>query len=307
MELPAAETFPPPDEHLVEPETEREMLDGRVIRVPPAAPPHADRQVAIGYVLNATVEPSYIASSELLTRVSDDSDFATDVCIRKAGKDAQGHRYLEELSFEIKHTQSQSDLDKRARYLARRGVRRVFAVYVRVEKQNGEKHVIAGPIKEWSAENNDWRTLPNDAAIEDRCLRRPVKVRALLDAFAADNAVAHALIDKKTPCSSNERPPSSRESGRACASYSWSENGRPCASSCSSNWPSVSARFLEPYDNASSRPSSLSSSAGPSGSSRQLRWPMLSMTLDPRAEIQLVLASSALRAPARQTQVISRL
>ena len=199
MELPAAERFPPPDEHLVEPETNQEMIDGRLMRVSPAAPPHADRQVAIGYVLNATVAPDYIASSELLTRVSEDSDFATDVCIRKAGKDAEGHRHLEELSFEIKHTQSESDIKKRARYLTRRGVRRVFAVYVRVKDQGGEEQVIAGPIKEWSVEKDDWNDLADDAVIEDRCLRRPVAVRALLDAFEAHNAVARALIDQDNP------------------------------------------------------------------------------------------------------------
>ena len=149
--------------------------------------------------LNATVELNYVASSELLTRVSDDNDFATDVCIRKAGKDAQGHRYLEELSFEIKHTQSESDIKKRARYLTRRGVRRVFAVYVRVKKQDGEEQVIAGPIKEWSPAKDDWNELADNAVIEDRCLRRPVAVRALFDAFEADNAVALALIDKKNP------------------------------------------------------------------------------------------------------------
>ena len=199
MELPAAKRFPPPDEHIVEPETDQEMIDGRIMRVSPAAPPHADRQVAIGYVLNATVATDYVASSELLTRVAEDSDFATDVCIRKAGKDAGGHRHLEELSFEIKHTQSESDIKKRARYLTRRGVRRVFAVYVQVKDQGGEEQVIAGPIKEWSVEKDDWNELAEDALIEDRCLRRPVTVRALLDAFEADNAVARALIDKKNP------------------------------------------------------------------------------------------------------------
>ena len=51
MELPAAERFPPPDEHIVEPETNLEMIDGQIMRVSPAAPPHADRQVAIGYVV----------------------------------------------------------------------------------------------------------------------------------------------------------------------------------------------------------------------------------------------------------------
>ena len=198
MKLPGSR-FPAPDDHVVEPETGREMIDGKIVEVAPSKPPHADRQLALGYVLEATVAPNYVASVELLTRVNEDNDFATDLCIRRAGKDEEGHRYLEELSFEIKFTQSESDIKKRARYLTRRGVRRVFAVYVRVEKQDGDERVIAGPIKEWSTAEDDWKVLEDDSAIEDRCLSRPVPVLALLDAFEADNAVARALLDKHNP------------------------------------------------------------------------------------------------------------
>ena len=193
------ETFPPPDEHLVEPETDREMIDGQIIQVSPANPPHADRTVDISYVLRAHVAPNYVASADLLTRVSDENDFATDACIRKAGTDAQGHRHLEELSFEVKHTQSESSLKKRARMLTRRGVRRVFAVYVRVEYLDGAEIVKAGPVKEWSRDKNDWEKLDDDYVIKDPCLQQPIAVRSLLDAVQADNAVAQALIDKHNP------------------------------------------------------------------------------------------------------------
>ncbi|MCG8422073.1 MAG: Uma2 family endonuclease [Proteobacteria bacterium] len=193
------ETFPPPDEHLVEPETDREMIDGQIIQVSPANPPHADRTVDISYVLRAHVAPNYVASADLLTRVSDENDFATDACIRKAGTDAQGHRHLEELSFEVKHTQSESSLKKRARMLIRRGVRRVFAVYVRVEYLDGAEIVKAGPVKEWSRDKNDWEKLDDDYVIKDPCLQQPIAVRSLLDAVQADNAVAQALIDKHNP------------------------------------------------------------------------------------------------------------
>ena len=193
------ETFPPPDEHLVEPETDREMIDGQIIQVSPANPPHADRTVDISYVLRAHVAPNYVASADLLTRVSDENDFATDACIRKAGTDAQGHRHLEELSFEVKYTQSESSLKKRARMLTRRGVRRVFAVYVRVEYLDGAEIVKAGPVKEWSRDKNDWEKLDDDYVIKDPCLQQPIAVRSLLDAVQADNAVAQALIDKHNP------------------------------------------------------------------------------------------------------------
>ena len=193
------EMFPPPDEHLVEPETDREMIDGQIIQVSPANPPHADRTVDISYVLRAHVAPNYVASADLLTRVSDENDFATDACIRKAGTDAQGHRHLEELSFEVKYTQSESSLKKRARMLIRRGVRRVFAVYVRVEYLDGAEIVKAGPVKEWSRDKNDWEKLDDDYVIKDPCLQQPIAVRSLLDAVQADNAVAQALIDKHNP------------------------------------------------------------------------------------------------------------
>ena len=188
--------FPPPDQNVVEPETYQEMIDGEIMQVAPSDPPHADCQFDIAYVLRANVADGYVGSTELLTRVSRDNNFATDACIRKQGTDAEGHRHLEELSFEVKHTQSQASLDKRARNLLRRGVRRVFAVHVRAEKRGGGEHVKAGPVVEWSASQDGWKTLKGDSYIKDRCLRRPLKVRALIEAVEADDAVARGLIDK---------------------------------------------------------------------------------------------------------------
>ncbi|MCG8424042.1 MAG: Uma2 family endonuclease [Proteobacteria bacterium] len=200
-ELPGASQpkFPPPDEHVVEPETYQEMIDGQIIQVAPSGPPHADRQFDIAYVLRANVADGYVGSTELLTRVSHDNDFATDACIRKQGIDADGHRHLEELSFEVKHTQSEASLDRRARYLLERGVRRVFVIHVRVDKRASTELVKAGPVAEWSAREDGWKTLKNASSIRDRCLRRPLKVKALLEAVEADNAVARGLIDKGNP------------------------------------------------------------------------------------------------------------
>ncbi len=200
--------WPAPDEHLVEPETGHEMLDGRVMEVAPAYAPHADQQCDLAYVLRAHVAPGYVASTELLTRVSDDSDFATDACIRRAGLDAEGHRYLEELSFEVQHSQSEASLNKRARYLRERGVRRIIAIEVKMEGnarlQAGR--LAAGPVKEWvpapegpQLSSGHWRQLAADALFEDPCLHRPVKVAALVDAVEADNAVARALMARQNP------------------------------------------------------------------------------------------------------------
>ena len=196
LDLPGPRALPWPDEHVVEPETDQEMIDGQIIQVAPSMSPHADRQVDIGYVLRANAAPDYVVSAELLTRVSGDSDFATDVCIRKKGVDARGHRYLEELSFEVKYTQSQASLDRRARYLIRRGVRRVFAVHVRVDRSGSSERVIAGPVVEWSVSGECWTGLAADDKLQDRCLRQPIEIRALLDAVEADNAVARALVAK---------------------------------------------------------------------------------------------------------------
>jgi hypothetical protein len=195
--------FPAVDDHAVQPETGTEMFRGEVRRVMPADPAHAQGQCNIAYVIQSDVARGYVASTELLTRVDHDSDFATDACIRKAGLDpATGSRYLEEVSFEVKHTQSESDLTERARMLIRRGVRRVFAIYVR-EMAGGV--VEAGPVKEWLAGEDRWQTLDPESEIVDRCLAHPVKVEALIDGTAADNQVARALLAHNNPVLAADR------------------------------------------------------------------------------------------------------
>ncbi len=201
--LPGA--YPAPDEHLVEPESGREMLDGRVMEVTPADAPHADTQCDLVYVLRAHVAPGYVASTELLTRVAEESNISTDACIRREGFDAKGHRYLEELSFEVQHTQSEASLTERARYLQERGVRRVIAIEVKMadKARLGAGRRTAGPVKEWvpasQGSSGRWRHLAADERIEDPCLQRPVKVVALVDAVEADNAVARALMARQNP------------------------------------------------------------------------------------------------------------
>jgi hypothetical protein len=176
-------------------ETREELIDGRVMQALPAHPPHADRHAELDYVLRANAAAGYVSSTDLLTRTSESWDFAADAAIRKDGKDPEtGSRYLEELAFEIKHTQRMGELTRRARELVGRGVRRVFVICVDREEP--------GPVLEWSAGSsaaNGWVELDPDGFIEDPCLQTPVAVRALLDASAADNAVARALRAKNNP------------------------------------------------------------------------------------------------------------
>jgi hypothetical protein len=59
-------------------------------------------------------------------------NFASDTCIRKDCIDpGTGARYLEELALGIKSTQTIGAPEQRARIMAERGVRRIFAISVR--------------------------------------------------------------------------------------------------------------------------------------------------------------------------------
>ena len=208
MVLPGARhpDLPPVDEDMVEPESRQEMIDGRIVHVSPANRPHAALHAGLDYVLRAHVAPGYESTADMLTRTSERWNFAADAAVCKEGTDpATGRRYLEELAFEIKHEQSMTDLTARARQLAGRGVRRVFAICVRSRKHRGEEVVIAtGPVKEWVPgedrwHEGHWALLDDDSVIEDPALRYPIRVQALLDAAGAHDAVARALLAQGNP------------------------------------------------------------------------------------------------------------
>jgi Putative restriction endonuclease len=190
MRLPGRGAFPRVDDHLVEAEVTRdEMIGGRRVVALPAHPPHATRHSRINYLLEALVAPGYIAASDLLTRHDVDSDFATDGCIYKEGIDPEtGSRYLEEIAFEVVSTQDRKNVTEKAIRMRRRGVRRVFGVFVK-----------GGKVCEWSTESGSWLPLEAEARIEAPCLVAPLTVAALLDATVADNAVAEALAIKGIP------------------------------------------------------------------------------------------------------------
>ena len=155
----------------------------------PARPPHADQHFKIDYVLGASLAPGYVGATDLLTRWSSDDDCATDTSVRRDGTEpATGERYLEEMVFEVAYSQRRGDLETRARLLSHSGVRRIFAVFVK-----------EGTVEEWSRATDSWEVLDMDSAIEDRCLSRPLPVRALLEAAAGDMAVAQGLIERGNP------------------------------------------------------------------------------------------------------------
>jgi hypothetical protein len=178
------------DDHLVAPEATRdEIIGGQRVVAHPAQPPHADQHGELHYVLRAHKASGYVASVDLLTRHAVDSDFASDSCLYKQGIDpATGGRHLEEMAFEVVSEQTVGKAREKAEVMDRRGVRRIFAIFVK-----------SGQVCEWAPESRSWRPLEPGSRIEDPCLAVPLAIPALLEAAEADNAVAEALAAKGNP------------------------------------------------------------------------------------------------------------
>lgn len=191
LRLPGRADFPPLDDHLVEPEVTRdEVLRGRPMVAHPALPDHGDEHSELDFVVRGLVAPGYQVSTDLLTRVGGDSDFASDSSVRKKGTDpATGTRYLEEIAFEVVSTQSERDVAEKADEMHGRGVRRLFAIFVKGPRR----------VCEWSPKSRRWIPLDAGTRIEDPCLVTPLAVSALLNAALADNAVVEALKAKRNP------------------------------------------------------------------------------------------------------------
>ena len=191
LRLPGRGRFPDVDDHLVEPEVTRdEIIGGQRVVAMPALPPHATRQSKLSYVLEPQVAPGYTGAADLRTRHDQKEDFASDVCVFKDGVDPEtGGRYLEEIAFEVVSEQTERYVTEKAVQMHRRGVRRIFSVWVKGNLR----------VCEWSPESRSWRRLEGDFQIEDPCLIRPLVVAALLDAAVADNEVVKALVAKGNP------------------------------------------------------------------------------------------------------------
>ncbi|WP_438041401.1 Uma2 family endonuclease [Sorangium sp. So ce128] len=177
------------DDRLAPPETRLEYLGGVEVFAAPADPPHAEHQSLIDRVIGAHAARGYAVAVEMLTRTSEVSDFAPDVSVYFKEPDPEtGGRRLEELAFEVTSEQALSVPTTKARELIRRGVRRVFCMLVKQRR-----------LLEWSRETDGWAPLPDDAVLSDPCLVRPLRVSELLDAAAADNTIALALLVKRPP------------------------------------------------------------------------------------------------------------
>lgn len=201
MRLPAADGLPglDPDDHLVEPGTRYEVFEGERVYVSPARPGHGDIHNQLDMVIRHHAAPGYKASSDLLTRRSQDSDFATDTSVRRMGRNpATGHRYLEELSFEVFFQESREYARTRARKVLASGVRRMFAIFARERYPDSDvDDVVEYTVAEWSPEQDDWRMLAPGEVIEDPALHLPLPVEALIDGLASDDAAARALLARK--------------------------------------------------------------------------------------------------------------
>lgn len=189
LRLPSARELPPVDEHLVKPETREQLVRGRQVLAMPALAPHGDRHFKLDYVIGAHVKEGYVGSTDLLTRTAARSDFATDTCIRRDGIDPSTNtRYLEELAFEVVNEQTVRDITEQAEDLTARGVRRLVAIFVK-----------KGEVCEWSPQTSTWKKLDPEGTFTDRTLSRPLRVKEMLDAAEADNAVVRALAAKNNP------------------------------------------------------------------------------------------------------------
>ena len=184
------ESWPRVDDHLVEPETSRdEVVRGHRYEAMAANPEHADPHCQLDALLWFHVGPGHVASTDMLTRFTIGSNFAPDTSVRKSGIDPKtGTRYLEELAFEVVNEQALTGpkgINTKSEDMIDRGVRRVFGVFVK-----------EGVVKEW---RGSWVTLPAAGHISDACLARPLPVKALFDAAAADLAVILGLLGKDNP------------------------------------------------------------------------------------------------------------
>jgi len=177
------------DERLIMPETRHEVIDGEVLHVTPADPPHASRHSKLSALLEAYAAEGYDAASDMLTRTSEKGDMAPDGSIYPSAPDpVTGGRQLEELAFEVLSSESLSAAERKAASLVGRGVRRVFGIDV--ERQRA---------LEWSAATGGWQILGSDAIIEDAALVLALPVRDLVVAVKTDDAVARALLAKNNP------------------------------------------------------------------------------------------------------------
>jgi hypothetical protein len=179
--------LPAVDDRLVAPETPYEIVDGKVVRVSPADPPHAERHLRLCALIEAHIGEGFVAGCDLLTRTSWIDDLAPDVSVYPEAPDPEtGGRQIEQLAFEVASMQALKQAGRKAAKLTRRGVRRVFAIDVKGAR-----------ALEWS--RGRWRALDPAGQISDAALAVALPVAALIHSAKPDDAVARALVAKRNP------------------------------------------------------------------------------------------------------------
>ncbi len=190
--VPVPVRWPPVDEYLDEPDEVHhwERIGGERREALAANPDHGDPHFEIDGLVKAHLAGGYVGSVDLKTRVSERQEYASDTCVRRAGIDpATGHRYLEELVFEVVHKRSAKETKARAEGFAKRGVRRQLGVFVKGKT-----------IREWLPEENDWgEPLDLQGSLHDPCLAVDLPLAALFDPALAESAIARALEAKDNP------------------------------------------------------------------------------------------------------------
>jgi Uma2 family endonuclease len=176
------------DARIVAPESRAEIVLGKLLLSPPSDEKHAVPHADLAYVLRAHVKSGFSVAVDMLTRTSEESDFAPDASVFELERDpVTGGRRLEQLAFEIVSEQALAVQTTKARELTKRGVRRMFCLVVK-----------QGKVLEWSRETDGWSAGPTDE-IDDACFVRPLPTSALLRAALADDAVLRALRAKGHP------------------------------------------------------------------------------------------------------------
>src|SRR3954469_21142185 len=179
--------FPPVDERLAPVELPYEVWDGELVRVSPASPTHAKLHSTVLALLEAHGTRKYRVFCDMLTRVSIDTDIAPDIAVCPVAKDRKtGGRKLEELAFEIVSTSRMGKTGQHAARLARRGVRRVFALDAKRAR-----------ALEWSTAHGAWVPLDPTGELTDRTLAAPLPIAALIRAGVVDDQLARALLAKR--------------------------------------------------------------------------------------------------------------
>jgi len=197
--------LPDVDERLVAPGSGYEIIDGRVVMVPPAHPPHATRQSNIAALFEAYTRDEYDVATEMLTRTSKIDDIAPDVSVfARAPHPRTGGRQLEELVVEIISTQSVGNAATKAAKLSARGVRRVFGIDL------GRNRLL-----EWSRDLGTWSILDASVDLIDPVFVAPLPFAALLDAGRIDDFVARGLLARNNPVLAAEIERARREENAA--------------------------------------------------------------------------------------------